>query len=129
MKKRRRRRGYHTGVHQSHKSGGPCHYRSGWELLLMQWFDSEPSVASYGYETVVVPYVSNSRSGRQRRYFPDFLVEFTDGRRVLVEVKPSKRLAQARVQKKLAAAREWCGAHGVALQVITEKELRGMGLL
>jgi len=95
----------------------------------MQWFDAEPTVTSYGYETVVIPYVSNARSGKQRKYYPDFLVEFTDGKRVLVEVKPSKRLPQARVQKKLAAARQWCSAHGVTLQVITELELRGMGLL
>lgn len=95
----------------------------------MQWLDAEVTVASYGYETVSIPYVSNSRSGHQRRYFPDFLIEFTDGKRVLVEVKPSKRLVQARVQKKLAAARQWCGAHGASLQVITEVELSAMGLL
>ena len=95
----------------------------------MQWFDAEPTVASYGYEAVAIPYVSNGRSGRTRKYFPDFLVEFTDGKRVLVEVKPSKKLSQPRNQKKLAAARQWCSAHGASLQVITELELRGMGLL
>jgi hypothetical protein len=95
----------------------------------MQWLDAEPTVASYGYETVIIPYVANSRTGKTRKYFPDFLIEFTDGKRILVEVKPSKRLAQVRVQKKLAAARQWCTAHGAALQVITEVELRGMGLL
>ena len=95
----------------------------------MQWFDAEPSVASYGYETVIIPYTSNARSGRVRRYFPDFLVEFTDGKRVLVEVKPKKKVTHALVQKKLAAAQQWCGAHGASLQVITEVELRGMGLL
>jgi len=94
----------------------------------MLWFDAEPSVASYGYETISIPYVSNVRSGKVRRYYPDFLVEFTDGKRVLVEVKPKKRLYQAEVRKKLDAAQEWCGAHGVTLQVITEDELKGMGL-
>lgn len=95
----------------------------------MQWLDVEPSVASYAYEAVSIPYVSNVRSGRLRRYLPDFVVEFTDGRRALVEVKPSKRLNRPVVKKKLEAAREWCRAHGASLEVITEVELRGMGLL
>lgn len=127
--RRRRRRGYHTGVHESSKSSGPCKYRSGWEASLMSWFDAEPSVLRYAYEAVAIPYVSNARSGRVRRYFPDFVVEFTDGRRVMVEVKPSKRVSQPNVQKKLAAARTWCLEHGVTLQVITELDLRAMGLV
>lgn len=95
----------------------------------MQWFDGEPTVSSYGYETVSIPYLSNPRLGRYRRYLPDFLVEFTDGKKVLVEVKPSQKVSHAKVQKKLTAARQWCCDHGATLQVITEVDLRGLGLL
>jgi hypothetical protein len=95
----------------------------------MQWLDAEPTVITYGYETVKIPYVSNLRSGKVRNYYPDFLVELADGKKILVEVKPQNKLTQARVKKKLAAAQVWCSEHGASLQVITEVELVSMGLL
>lgn len=126
---RRRRKRYHTGTHESPKLVGPCEYRSGWELALMGWFDVEPTVVSYSYESVKIPYVNNVRSRKMRNYLPDFLVELADGRRILVEVKPSKKLGHAQVKKKLAAARDWCAAQGIDLQVITEVDLRLLGVL
>lgn len=126
--KRRRKKRYHTGVHSSPKAGD-CSYRSGWEEKLMQHLDADPTVVSYLYEGVEVPYVSNVRSGRVRNYWPDFLVTRTDGSRQLIEVKPSRRLPQANVQKKLKAAEVWCRANGATLEVITERELKGLGLL
>jgi hypothetical protein len=128
-RKRRRRKGhYHIGIHSSPKAGD-CEYRSGWELLFMQHLDADASVASYQYEGICIPYVSNTRSGKLRKYYPDFLVEHVDGRKRLVEIKPKKRMEQARIQKKLKAAEAWCLTHGVALEVITEVELKAMGLL
>lgn len=95
----------------------------------MGWFDVEPTVLSYSYESVRIPYINNVRSRRTRTYLPDFLVELTDGRKILVEVKPSKKLGHAQVMKKLAAARVWCDENKIDLQVITEKDLRLLGVL
>ena len=95
----------------------------------MQFLDAEPRVAAWDYEAVEVPYVSNLKTGKLRTYYPDFLVTYVDGLRELVEVKPSKRLAQARVQKKLKAAEGWCSAHGATLVVMTEVRLKELGLL
>lgn len=106
-----------------------CEYRSGWERALMGWFDQEPTVLSYAYEAVKIPYLSSPRARKFRNYLPDFLVELADGRRVLVEVKPSKKLGHAQVRKKLAAAQVWCDERGIALQVITEVDLRLLGVL
>lgn len=116
------------GVHSSPKAGD-CRYRSGWELSYMQHMDADPLVLSYLYEGVRIPYVSNVRTGKQRGYLPDFLVTRADGSRLLIEVKPSRKLCHATVQKKLKAAAAWCSDHGVALEVITERELKGLGLL
>lgn len=128
MKKRKRRGHYHTGTYLSTKTGLTCKYRSGWELSYMQYLDADVRVATWGYECVVIPYVSNQRSGKVRRYHPDFLVTYADGQ-VLVEIKPSKRVHQAKVAKKLVAAGDWARAHGVVLTVITEVELKALGLL
>jgi hypothetical protein len=128
-KKRRRKKRYHTGEHTSPKLVGECSYRSGWELKYMQYLDADPSVASYSYESVKIPYVSNSRTGRVRTYYPDILITHVDGTLVLVEIKPSKRLVQTIVKKKLAAAEGWCRTNGATLVIITEKELKGLRLL
>lgn len=128
-RRRKKRKGhYHTGTHQSVK-GGACKYRSGWELAYIEHLDKDDAVASFQYEGVIIPYVSNVRNGKLRRYFPDFLVSYVDGTRRLVEIKPSKRLVQVTVTKKLKAAEAWCREHGVTLEVLTEVELKAMGLL
>jgi hypothetical protein len=54
---------------------------------------------------------------------PDFLVEMTDGRERLVEVKPSQRLDRPVVQRKLAVAQRWACEKGWTFHVVTEKEL------
>jgi type III restriction enzyme len=51
----------------------------------------------------VVPY---RKDGLRRKYLPDFLVELTDGRRLIVEVKGE--LGDAEI--KAAAAYRWCEA-------------------
>lgn len=128
-KKRRKKRHYHTGIHVSPKTGQTCKYRSGWELAYMLHLDSDPTVVGYRYEDVKIPYVSNTRTKKIRSYWPDFLVQQRDGQQLLVEIKPKRKLDQARVQKKLKAAALWCQAHGVTLVVMTEKELKLLGLL
>ncbi len=70
------------------------------------------------------------RSGRQCSYIvPDFLVEMTDHRKRLVEVKPSDRLSRPKVRRKLAVAEQFAAQNGWTFHVVTEKELLGGGLL
>lgn len=54
---------------------------------------------------------------------PDFLVEMDDGRKRLVEVKPSRRLARPIVQRKLAVGRAFAAQESWTFHVVTEKEL------
>lgn len=109
--------------------GGIVNYRSSWEMEYALWLDGNPDVASFGHETLIIEYVSNARTGRKRRYYPDFVVCYVDGRVEVVEIKPAKRVHRARVQKKTIAAGEWARVNGVTFRVITEVELRGLGLL
>lgn len=95
----------------------------------MLHLDANEMVTTYQYEQVIVMYVSNLRSGKLSRYLPDFLVEYIDGRKILVEIKPKKRLNQLKVRKKLEAAQQWCAEHDATFEVITEVELKALGLL
>jgi len=54
---------------------------------------------------------------------PDFLVEMADGRKRLVEVKPSRRLDRPIVQRKLAVGRLFAAQEGWIFHVVTEKGL------
>lgn len=129
MKKRKRKsRRAKRGTHASVK-GGTFNYRSSWELKYATWLDASLSVLSYRYEPFAVEYVSNVKAGRTRRYYPDFEVTYVGGAKQLVEVKPAKKLAQARNVKKFAAARLFCERAGMAFVVVTEAELKALGLL
>ena len=129
MKRRkRRRRGYITGIHISAKSVEPVSFRSGWEQKYCMHLDADNSVSSYAYEPFAIPYLSNKKTGKIRRYYPDFLVSYIDGHDELVEIKPKKRLHQSRVHKKISAASDWAKENKVLLKVLTEVELKALGV-
>lgn len=128
-KKRKRKSRYKRGIHISPKSQLACSYRSGWELLYLHYLDADESVSSYQYEQLKIPYISNKKTGKLRNYLPDFLVIYIDGSSKIIEIKPKRKLLQATVVKKLKAAQEWCLHHNMTLEVITEIELRQLGLL
>jgi hypothetical protein len=95
----------------------------------MAHLDADPAVRTWGYECLEIRYVSAPRSGRIRVYLPDFLVEFTDGRRLVVEIKPSAKVDRPTNVKKFAAVRAWCPVNGAEFVVITEHELKALGVL
>lgn len=124
--RRRKKPRVRIRTHLSTKLGIELRLRSGWEVVYAAHLDADPTVTTYVYEPISIPYVSNVRSGRQRRYVPDFMVTYADGHRELVEVKPLRYLSKQVVQKKLMAAQAWCLKEGVTLTVATERELKKM---
>ena len=127
---RKRRRGhYKRGSHVSSKTGTESKFRSGWEESFMIYLDNKPSVKDWSYETITIDYLSNKRTGKIRKYYPDFFVEHSDGTKELVEIKPKKRLNQLAVQKKISAAIAWCESNGHTFKILTEIELKEMGVI
>lgn len=66
-------------------------------------------------------------AGERRRYTPDFLVGWSDGRHELIEVKYRADLYAGWVRFKpaFAAARGWAHAQGARFQIATERGIRG----
>lgn len=62
-----------------------------------------------------------------RRYTPDFLVRWGDGRAELVEVKyrTDLRAAWPRLKPAFIAARSWAREHGAGFRIATERAIRG----
>jgi hypothetical protein len=55
-----------------------------------------------------------------RRYVPDFLIEYDDGRKALVEVKdPSRWIDSDEVKRKRKAAEIWCRRREIEYIVAT----------
>ena len=115
-------------------------FRSSWELRIMRFFDSNPSVLKWCSEEFSIPY-RKPTDGKIHNYFPDFFVIFNekDGsqRKMVLEIKPLKEtvvLEGARPQDKLAfiinqakwqAASAFCAARGIEFKVMTEVEIFG----
>lgn len=119
---RKKKRKYASGKHFSTKMNKEFVYRSSWELNYMMKLDVDPAVESYEYEPFRIVYLANAK-GKLSNYYPDFLVTYVDGRKVLIEIKPSTMLQKKKNVKKLAAAEQWCAEHGASLEVLTEREL------
>jgi len=95
----------------------------------MEYLDANVDVVSYEYEKLVIEYVSNVKTGRKRRYFPDFFIKYADGRTEVIEIKPLRRSMKPAVIKKSHAAIEWCLANNSRFVIVTEVELKKLGLI
>jgi len=140
-------KGYFKPTNPNKYRGNPQNiiYRSRWEYLVMDRFDKDPNVVSWGSEEVVVPYKSPI-DGRFHRYFVDFIVTVINKEGVketsLIEVKPLAQTRPPVIQEnkrsrryinevmtwgvnsaKWEAAKEFCKDRGWKFLIFTEKEI------
>ena len=66
---------------------------------------------------VSIPWIDSQ--GRRHNYRPDFLVEFSDGRKTIIEVKNPTLIESSTVQRKRKAAEEWCRKRGMLYELAT----------
>jgi hypothetical protein len=89
------------------------------ELQMFQLLDAAEDVITYCEQPVRIPY---RFYGRQHMYFPDVLVDFRDGRRLLIEVKASiDEFAVDRNVAKFEAAAQYCRAKGWGFVAVTHR--------
>ena len=136
---------YKLPKHNKYRGSHEPVYRSSWELQMCKWCDANPNVKQWMSEVTIVPYRSKL-DGRMHRYYVDFTVQFTNGQTVLFEIKPLKQTMKPRYQKrktkkhlsevytytrnisKWEAAREFARQNNVSFQILTENELKKMGM-
>lgn len=121
-------------------------FRSLYELGVMKWLDSNESVKFWNSECEVIPYICATDS-KKHRYFMDFKVTFTNGKTILIEVKPESQIrkpvvAGKKVTKGLLesiatysknsskwnAAEEYCKVRGWSFQIWGETVLAKLGI-
>lgn len=81
----------------------PVIYRSSWELRFIRWCENSPKVAHWGSECVSIRYFLPTDQ-QWHTYYPDFLVEMTDGTKAIVEIKPANQV------KKPSSTDTWAAA-------------------
>lgn len=93
-------------------------FESALELQMMTKLEADPIVAKWmKRHGVSIPWVDAQK--HMRRYVPDFLVEYTDRRKVLLEVKDPSRLDTDEVKRKRKAAEIWCKKRGMEYKIAT----------
>jgi len=116
-------------------------YRSSWECKLFLWLDNESNPVQWWSSEETVIWYRSPVDNRNHRYFPDVTVCFTNGRKVMIEVKPLSQTMPPKRPKKLtesyqnkvmeygknsakwAAAQAYCVMHGMEFRIFTETEL------
>jgi len=122
--KSKKKRRYKTGSYKALKCKEVIKYRSSWELIVARFLDLDHNVEKFEYENMKIPYVSNRKTMRIRYYIPDFFIHYTDGKKVIVEVKPSNKLNHVKVVKKAEAIRYWAKANNIEYVFWTEQTIK-----
>jgi TnsA-like endonuclease N terminal len=115
--------------HRSHVTGfnavpmGMVEHESALErdfITLASFADRDAKITS---QPVTIRF---EHCGALRRYTPDFLVEWSDGRSELVEVKywADLRVVWRRFRPAFAAARSWIRQRGGAFRIATDRGIR-----
>lgn len=82
-------------------------YQSDMERRMMERLEQDPHVRKWmKRHGLSIPWIDGQK--RKRRYVPDFLVEYEDGRKAIIEVKDPSRVDSGDVQRKRRAAEFWC---------------------
>ena len=108
-------------------------YRSSYELKFIIWLESNSKIKQWASECICVPYMFVD--GTTHRYYPDYFVEFIDGTKMVVEIKPYNQTQKpinencwaakeyAKNKCKWAAAMEFCKKKGYVFKILTEKTI------
>jgi hypothetical protein len=121
MKKRRKRSRKQfkgKGAKLNTVKGGEFETKSTYETKYVEILEADPDVVRFVYEPFKIQYHYGKKK-RKRNYIPDFLVEYSDGREELIEIKPKKLLSMPKNQAKIKAGED----HEIAFRVVTEADL------
>lgn len=115
------------------QSNKPIIFRSSYEKSFIYWLESNPNVKAWGSECVGIKY--KYIDNKVHTYYPDFIVEMTNGDKIVVEIKPYNQTQKPMLQNdwysntylrnmcKWRAAKELCERNGMKFQIITEKTI------
>jgi hypothetical protein len=120
-------------------------YRSLWERQAFRWCEGRDDVVGWSSEEVVVPYVCPTDK-RAHRYFIDLKIKFSNGKIVLVEIKPKRQtvppqkpkrqtkkyltevMTYVKNEAKWKAASKYAKDRGYHFEIWTEDTMKQLGI-
>ena len=93
-------------------------YHSDLERRMMDRLEKDPFVKKWmKRHGITIPWIDGQK--HQRKYVPDFFVEYGDGKKVIIEVKDPSRIDSDDVQRKRKAAEIWCRQRKMEYMIMT----------
>jgi hypothetical protein len=119
-------------------------FRSLWERATFRWCDANPNVIAWNSEGVIIPYFCPT-DNKMHKYYMDLMIEFKNGDKYLIEVKPSSQtkppsgtrktkrfitesMAYVKNTAKWHAAKTFAEHYGFTFEIWTEFTLNNMGI-
>jgi len=102
------------------KKAGRIFLRSSYESVFARQLDNDNDVVTFTSEPLKIPYTHDER---RKNYIPDFLVEYRDGKKEIIEVKPCTLVSSDEVSVKTSAAIKFCNDLGISYRIVTEADL------
>jgi len=119
--KKKRNTAFKSGEFFSKKNNKNLFFRSGMEMEFYKILEKKNDVARYTPECLEIEY---NFQGRTHRYIPDILVEYTNGKRQLWEIKPKSQTKLPKNLAKWEAANSYCQKRNIEFIVLTERGLK-----
>lgn len=110
---------YHKAWVYSPYENKDIHLDSSWEQKFFPDIQEDPEVVLVIRPRDPISYVS-PLDNEIHSYFPDFLVEYLDGRKELIEIKPEYKLSNPVVKEKIKVLSEYCEFLGIEYRILTE---------
>lgn len=114
---------FKTGYFYSKKNDRNLYYMSSYELLAFQILESLVTVKSYKTQFIKIPYIFENVT---HFYIVDLYIEYTDGQKQLIEIKPKNKLTDIRTRIKLNSAIEYSKLNNMPFTIWTEIDLKNM---
>ena len=93
-------------------------YESDLERRMMVLLEGNTEVVKWQKKhTITIPWIDTQ--GRRCNYRPDFLVEYADERKLIIEVKNPAMMDSPSVLRKRRAAEEWCRRRCMHYEIAT----------
>ena len=104
----------------SEKMGKRILCRSGWEEIVYQSLEHTPNVIGYKTEPFTIPYIFE---GSEHQYIPDVLVEWCNGYKELLEIKPTFKMKEKKTMTKIETATLYALDRGWGFNLVSEKDI------
>lgn len=119
--KKKRNTAFKQGNFYSKKNNKTYFFRSGLEAECYKILENKRDIAKYAVESLEIEY---NYEGKIRRYIPDILVEYNNGKKEVWEIKPKNQTKMPKNLAKWKAADEYCRRRNMEFMVLTERGIK-----